>query len=96
MNSFILPLSEQALYSAHNLITFILFIVWIMICILGYKLNNSTMNLGEGTPRQFQKGLLQRVSNLLFRIVILFLFLFIKQGIHSIIYYDKFLVMEIL
>ena len=42
MNSFILPLSNEALYSAHNLITFILFVVWIMICILGYKLNNST------------------------------------------------------
>ena len=42
MNSFILPLSDQALYSAHNLITSILFVVWIMICILGYKLNNST------------------------------------------------------
>ena len=42
MNSFILPLTDEALYSAHNLITFILFIVWIMICILGYKLNDNT------------------------------------------------------
>ena len=42
MNSFILPLSDETLYSAHNLITFILFVVWIMICILGYKLNDNT------------------------------------------------------
>jgi len=42
MNSFILPLSEQALYSAHNLITSILFVIWIAICTLGYKLNDST------------------------------------------------------
>ena len=50
------------------------------------------MNLGEGTPRQFQKGLLQRVSNLMFRIVILFIFVFMKQGMHSIIYYDEFFI----
>ncbi len=42
MNSFILPLNNEALYSAHNLITFILFFVWIMVCILGYRLNDST------------------------------------------------------
>jgi hypothetical protein len=52
------------------------------------------MNLGEGTPRQFQKGLLQRVSNLLFRII-LYIFVFMKQGIHSIIYYADFVVIEI-
>lgn len=40
MNSFILPLSDEALYSAHNLITFTLLVVWIIICILGYNLND--------------------------------------------------------
>ena len=40
MNGFNLPLSDEALYSAHNSITFTLIVIWIMICILGYKLNN--------------------------------------------------------
>ena len=40
MNGFNLPLSDEALYSAHNFITFTLLVVWIIICILGYNLND--------------------------------------------------------
>jgi len=40
MNSFVLPLSNGALYSAHNTITCIMFIIWIIVCFTGYSLNN--------------------------------------------------------
>jgi len=40
MNNFITPLGEQALYDSHNLITLILFFVWLIVCVLGYKLKN--------------------------------------------------------
>ena len=40
MNSFSIPLSDQELYSIHNNFTCILFILWITICFLGYKIKN--------------------------------------------------------
>ena len=40
MSNFISPLNEQALYDAHNLITYVLLIVWLIVCIVGYKLRN--------------------------------------------------------
>ena len=41
MNDFISPLSEQALYDAHSSITFVLLIIWLIVCIAGYKLKNN-------------------------------------------------------
>ena len=41
MNNFISPLSEQALYDIHSSITFVMLIIWLIVCIVGYKLKNS-------------------------------------------------------
>ena len=41
MNNFISPLSEQALYDIHSSITFVMLIIWLIVCIVGHKLKNS-------------------------------------------------------
>ena len=40
MNDFFSPASDRELYTAHESITLVLIIVWIIICIVGYKLKN--------------------------------------------------------
>ena len=40
MKEFSLLLSDQELYSAHNMITYILLFIWIIVCAVGYKLKD--------------------------------------------------------
>ena len=40
MEQFSLLLSSEELYSAHNMITYILLFVWVVICFVGYRFNN--------------------------------------------------------
>ena len=40
MYSLIIPLSDHSLYSVHNMITFIMFFAWVVVCVSGYYLKN--------------------------------------------------------
>jgi len=40
MNYFIKPLSDSELYSIHNQITFYIIFIWILVCFIGYFINN--------------------------------------------------------
>ena len=42
MYNFISPISDEALYSAHNSITLVLIVIWAIVCFLGYKITDDT------------------------------------------------------
>ena len=41
MYNFILPISDEALYNAHNSITWVLIFIWLVICFLGLKIKDN-------------------------------------------------------